>query len=71
LNVIKGYKVIKKERLTFPDHAEGIIECINPNCITNIEKIPTKFSLKKNPLRATCYYCETTMEEEEIMKGIK
>jgi len=71
-NVIENYKVAKKETLGLPEKVEDIIKCINPNCITNHEAIPTKFIItKKEPLEATCYYCETAMEEEEIMKAIK
>jgi len=71
VNTIKNYKVVKKETLGLPEKAEGILKCINPVCITNHEEIKTKFSIKKNPLKAKCFYCETSMNEEEIKKYIK
>jgi aspartate carbamoyltransferase regulatory subunit len=71
LNIIKNYEVIKKERLGLPEKVEEIIKCINPNCITNFEKIPTKFLINPKPLQAKCFYCETVMNEEEIMRNIK
>ncbi len=71
VNTIKNYKVEKKERLDLPDKVEGILECINPVCISNHESIKTKFSIKKNPVNAKCFYCETSMDMEEIQKRIK
>ncbi len=71
VNTIKNYKVVKKETLGLPEKAEGILKCINPICITNHEEIKTKFSIKKNPLKAKCFYCETTMSENEIKRYIK
>jgi len=71
-NVIKDFKIVEKERLGLPERVSEIIECINPTCITNHEMIPTKFIItKKKPLQAKCYYCETVMEEEEIMRAVK
>ncbi len=71
LNIIKDAEIKKKFELKYPDKAEGIIKCINPKCITNSESFPTKFSIKTNPLEATCNYCETTMNEEEIVTSVK
>ena len=71
LNLIKGSGVRKKEKITMPDHADGLIRCMNPKCITTIEKLPTKFSIRKKPLRAKCEYCEKEMSEQEIFKAIK
>ena len=71
VNTIKNYKITKKEKLGLPNKVQGIIECINPNCITNHEDLKTKFSIKKNPVQAKCFYCETTMEDKEIEKYIK
>lgn len=72
LNEIKNFRVAKKEKLGLPEEVEDIIVCINPSCISNHEPIPTKFNIiKKHPLKAKCYYCETVMEEEEIMRAVK
>lgn len=71
INIIKDYDVKKKIRLGIPSQVEGIMQCINPNCITNLEHIPTKFSIQKEPFKAKCYYCEKTMEQKEIEKAIK
>jgi len=71
VNTIKNYKVIKKEKLDLPEKVQAILECINPNCITNHEEIKTKFSIKKKPIQAKCHYCETPMNESEIERHIK
>jgi aspartate carbamoyltransferase regulatory subunit len=71
VNTIKNYKVEKKEMLDLPEKVEGILQCINPVCISNHENLKTKFSIKKNPVKAKCFYCETSMDEHEIKKYIK
>ncbi len=65
INFIKNNEVFKKIKI-------GILECINPNCITNKEKdIQTIFTISRNPVTAKCFYCEKTMNEEEIAARIK
>jgi aspartate carbamoyltransferase regulatory subunit len=71
LNLIKGSEVRKKEKIRMPDYADGLIRCMNPKCITTLEKLPTKFSIRKEPLRAKCRYCEKETNESEIFKAIK
>ncbi|MFH1588468.1 MAG: aspartate carbamoyltransferase regulatory subunit [Candidatus Diapherotrites archaeon] len=71
LNEIAEAKVVKKENLDYPEHANGIISCINDKCITNKEGLITKFRIAKNPLEARCFYCETRMNKEEIMESVK
>lgn len=71
LNLIKGHEVTKKMKILLPKTVEGILSCINPNCITNHEIITTRFSIQENPLKAKCFYCEKTMNEEEINKAVK
>jgi aspartate carbamoyltransferase regulatory subunit len=71
LNTIKNREVSKKMKIPLPDKAVGILQCLNPNCITNKEKIDTKFSISQEGRRATCFYCERTMNEEEIKKAVR
>jgi aspartate carbamoyltransferase regulatory subunit len=71
LNFIKDSEVKKKEKIGMPDHADGLIKCMNPKCITSIEKLPTKFSISRDPLKAKCLYCEKEMNEQEVFKAIK
>ncbi|MBN2126782.1 MAG: aspartate carbamoyltransferase regulatory subunit [Candidatus Diapherotrites archaeon] len=71
MNIIKDSKISKKESIDYPNEAKGILTCANEKCITNKEGLITKFSLKKNPLSAKCFYCEKSMDKKEIMNSIK
>ncbi|MFH1587378.1 MAG: aspartate carbamoyltransferase regulatory subunit [Candidatus Diapherotrites archaeon] len=71
MNIIKNHEVKSKGKIEIRDFAEGIIKCINPNCISNAESIKTKFVIKDKPLKAVCYYCQKTMDELEIIESIK
>ena len=71
VNIIKKGNVVEKKQLSLPTRAVGIIECINPKCITNAEEIETKFSVSKEPISVKCFYCETIMNEKEFRDRIK
>jgi aspartate carbamoyltransferase regulatory subunit len=67
VNIIKGYEVKKKIKVAIPEVFDKVIKCSNPNCITNNEKVPTKFYvLGKKPLKVRCHYCERSMQQEDI-----
>lgn len=67
VNIIKNYDVKQKIKVTIPETINKIIKCSNPNCITNNEKVTTKFYvLNKNPLKVRCHYCERNMDKEDI-----
>jgi len=60
---IKNYQKVVKRQVEIPDVLYSTVKCINPNCITNIEDIPSKLSVvEKNPLKVRCHYCEKTQE---------
>ncbi len=71
VNHIKNNEVIKKARLKLPKEVRGIIECINPKCISNIEGIPTRFTISENPMEAKCHYCEKKMNHSQVFSRIK
>lgn len=71
VNTIQNSQIIKKKELAYPTEAVAILRCINPKCITNAEKIETKFTINKSPLEAKCIYCETVIEEAEIISSVK
>lgn len=58
VSLIKNSSVILKEKLVTPDFIEGILVCPNPRCITNYEKIDTKFYT--TPFQ--CFYCERLVD---------
>ncbi len=70
LNVIKNSEVKRKEKIKMPSHADGLIKCLNPKCITAIEGLPSKFRIRKSPLRARCAYCEKEMSEKDILNAL-
>jgi len=59
INIIKDSKVVSKFKIDLPKNIDGIIKCTNPNCITNKEKIESKFTVEqKETLKIRCNYCE-------------
>ncbi|MDD2277784.1 MAG: aspartate carbamoyltransferase regulatory subunit [Bacteroidales bacterium] len=68
LNIIKDYAVVEKQLVEVPNHIEGIIKCVNPKCITNVENVKTKFDVidKKN-VSLKCYYCEKITDQEHMI----
>ena len=67
LIVIKDYTVVYKAKVEVPDSINKIVKCINPNCITNNEDIPTLFSvIDKEDLLLNCHYCEKTTKKSNM-----
>ena len=67
VNYIENYKVVKKQRVEAPDVVIGMIKCNNPKCITNFEKVKTKFFKEEDMYR--CNYCERTTHKNSINLG--
>lgn len=68
LNTIKNFNVTEKRIVKIPDEIIGIAKCFNPKCITNNEKIKTKFAvISKEPIELKCYYCEKITSEDEVV----
>ncbi|MFW5726154.1 MAG: aspartate carbamoyltransferase regulatory subunit [Bacteroidota bacterium] len=56
---IKDFQVTRKTVVETPDDITAIVKCFNPNCITNIEVITTRFTVvDKEEIRLKCHYCE-------------
>lgn len=67
LIVIKDYQVVEKRTIELPDSFEGILKCINPNCITNHEDIMQKYYvINKESSKVTCHYCEKNAEAKNM-----
>ena len=59
VNVIGNSEVREKYAVKIPDEIEGVLECTNPECISNYEQVSTKFSIEsKKHLGLRCHYCE-------------
>jgi aspartate carbamoyltransferase regulatory subunit len=67
LIVIKDYKVAEKKSVEIPDEVVKIVKCFNPNCITNHEKVVTKFTvISKDELKLHCHYCEKNTDKKNM-----
>ncbi|HBX51877.1 MAG: aspartate carbamoyltransferase regulatory subunit [Bacteroidetes bacterium RIFOXYA12_FULL_35_11] len=67
LNIIKDYNVVEKKKVSIPDEITGIVKCVNPKCITNHEKITTKFTVvSKNEVALKCHYCEKITDQNNF-----
>lgn len=67
LNIIRDYKVVEKKVVEVPDEISGIAKCVNPMCITNHEKVETKFAVvNKRDIQLRCHYCEKITDKEHM-----
>lgn len=65
---IREYKVVRKVQVTLPDTIAGILRCPNPGCISNHEKIESRFGVeRRRPLLVRCRYCERAIDEAEFV----
>jgi aspartate carbamoyltransferase regulatory subunit len=67
LNIIRDYNVVEKKVVEVPEEIIGIAKCMNPKCITNNEKIQTRFRVVSQPdVKLKCHYCEKITDQEHI-----
>lgn len=67
LNIIRDYEVVDKSVVEVPDEIIGIAKCVNPKCITNFEKVTTKFKVvSKYSVSLKCQYCEKITYQEHL-----
>lgn len=61
VNIIRNGELIKRQRLSLPEHIRGIIKCKNPRCITSTEQELTQEFRLVDPERKIyrCIYCES------------
>ena len=68
LNIIKEYNVIEKKVVEIPKEIKGIVRCFNPQCITNAEKVSSRFEIiADRPIALKCFYCEKITNENEMI----
>ncbi|HEX2393703.1 MAG TPA: aspartate carbamoyltransferase regulatory subunit [Bacteroidales bacterium] len=67
LNIIRGFTVVEKRVVEVPEEIVGIAKCMNPKCITNNEKITTRFYVvSKTQVKLKCHYCEKITDKDHI-----
>ncbi len=67
VNIIRDFEVLQKKKVVLPTYVEGVVRCINPNCISNsTEPIKSKFSVLRSEdggVVLRCLYCEHVISE--------
>lgn len=67
LNTIQDYQVVEKHIVELPDEISGIVKCMNPACVTNHQKITTRFYVvDKKAVDLKCHYCEKITDQENL-----
>lgn len=68
INIIRDYEVVEKRPLNLPEEIRDIVQCGNPNCITNHQPVATRFFVVKegDEVRLRCHYCEREVKQEEV-----
>jgi aspartate carbamoyltransferase regulatory subunit len=65
---IRDYDVVSKFQVSITDEVFGFIKCINPKCVTNHDKVPTRFKvIDKEDITLRCHYCEKTTKKENFV----
>lgn len=67
VNIIDNYEVVKKQKVQVPEQIRGLLDCPNPNCITNSDKEKVSSWLKtcsRDPIKMECHYCERVFRPE-------
>ncbi len=61
VNIIKDGEVVERQKLQLPERVDNVITCVNPRCITSVERgLKQSFKLtnrEKGTYR--CIYCES------------
>jgi aspartate carbamoyltransferase regulatory subunit len=70
INIIRDYKVAKKNEVKLPKVIDDIIKCANPACISNSnEPVQAKFYVdSEEPLLLKCHYCGYIMEKKDVLQ---
>ena len=68
INIIRDFEVVEKRPLVLPEEIREVIQCANPNCITNHQPVQTSFYVLKEDYktRLKCRYCEREVRAEEV-----
>ncbi len=70
INIIRDYKVAKKEEVKLPKTIDDTIKCANPACISNSsEPVTPKFYVDcDEPLSLKCHYCGYIIEKKDVLQ---
>lgn len=68
INIIRDFEVVEKRPLVLPHEIREIVQCGNPNCITNHQAVTTLFHVLNNDGDTVlkCHYCEREVKVDEV-----
>jgi aspartate carbamoyltransferase regulatory subunit len=68
INIIRDFQVVEKRPLNLPEEIREIVQCANPNCITNHQPVTTRFHVINNDgeVMLKCHYCEREVRRDEV-----
>ncbi len=67
INIIKDGQLKEKRKIELPGEYQSIIKCLNPNCITSVKDVKTRFKIVgRSPLVLRCHYCERIIKSGEV-----
>ncbi|PSQ36802.1 aspartate carbamoyltransferase regulatory subunit [Halobacteriales archaeon QS_9_70_65] len=62
INIVRGFDVVEKHRVSRPSEVTGVLSCPNANCIsTDGEPVDSHFEVLDDGVR--CTYCDTIVRE--------
>ncbi|MDK2833959.1 MAG: aspartate carbamoyltransferase regulatory subunit [Methanolobus sp.] len=66
INIIRNFNVSQKKKVHIPTFVEGVVRCVNPNCISNSnEPVTSKFDVSvEGNLILRCTYCGRSISED-------
>ena len=64
VNIVKNDKIIEKKHLCLPDKVVNVAKCVNPRCITSIEKNLDQIFILTDRENGVyrCKYCEQRLK---------
>jgi aspartate carbamoyltransferase regulatory subunit len=73
INIIRDYAVVEKVKVRVPPAVEGLLKCVNPNCVTNMPREPVRSRFKVvsvRPLKLVCEYCGAELNQDDVIKQL-
>ena len=69
INIIRDYEVIEKRVISLPEEIRGIVKCANPMCVTNHQRIETRFTTlqTEDSVLLKCHFCEKVTNTKNII----
>lgn len=70
INIVRDYKVTRKQEVKLPKTIENIIRCANPACVSNSnEPVKARFYVEsEDPLLLKCHYCGNIIEKKDVLQ---